>query len=582
MVPTPSPDFYGLLSSLFRQSAQTPGTLPAIPLTQWPAESREQKLLTALQEEWTAHETWGRELQEKADTYQNIFEAASDGLILFDWETGLVVEANPAGAGMHGYTCAEFIGLHRTIFTHPDSHPLFTEYLQTGQPGGIFEALTVHLRRDGSPFYVEVRGTTCRFHERLCYLEVAREVTTRVQADWILQQWMETRTREQTTLLEISQTLASGLELHPGLILDQLRVIIEYTLATLFSLENSTLSTLAVRGPHPQELGILLREALDGPTTLANLFHEHRPIIISDVWSAEPAGQFLQSLLTEQAALLLQGVKAWMWVPLAVKGRVIGGLGIGHKERGYFTAHHATLALTVANQAAIALVNAELYERAQALAALQERQLLAQNLHDAINQSLFSAALIAEVLPRLWERDPAEARRSLEDLRRLTRGAMAEMRTMLVELRLSALTDAELGDLLRLLGHAMTGRTNLPVTVTVTGQGDLREQGKMPAEVQIALYRIGQEGLNNIAKHARASEVTLDLIYEAETVDLRLRDNGRGFDPAHTPAGHYGVAMMRERAETVGAVFSLLSQPGHGTEILIHWETPKDESHDEP
>jgi two-component system nitrate/nitrite sensor histidine kinase NarX len=79
----------------------------------------------------------------------------------------------------------------------------------------------------------------------------------------------------------------------------------------------------------------------------------------------------------------------------------------------------------------------------------------------------------------LWEREPEEARRSLEDLRRLTRGALAEMRSLLVELRPSALTDTDLGDLLRLLGNAFTGRTNIPVAVTVTGEGVL------PAEVQL-------------------------------------------------------------------------------------------------
>ena len=103
----------------------------------------------------------------------------------------------------------------------------------------------------------------------------------------------------------------------------------------------------------------------------------------------------------------------------------------------------------------------------------------------------------------------------------------------------------------------------------------------MPAIGQDYFYRIGQEGLNNMAKHAHASAVAIELQYQAETVTLRVRDNGRGFDPAQTPSGHYGVAMMRERAEAVGAAFTLLSQPGHGTEILIHWETPKDEPHDE-
>ena len=147
-------------------------------------------------------------------------------------------------------------------------------------------------------------------------------------------------------------------------------------------------------------------------------------------------------------------MRAWMWVPLAAKRRVLGGIGVAQTEKDYFSRHHADLALTVANQAAITMINAELYRNAQALAVLEERQRLARNLHDAVNQSLFSAGLVAEVLPRLWDRDRVLARQSLEDLRRLTRGAMAEMRALLAELRPSTLTDAEIGDLLRLLANA--------------------------------------------------------------------------------------------------------------------------------
>jgi two-component system nitrate/nitrite sensor histidine kinase NarX len=205
---------------------------------------------------------------------------------------------------------------------------------------------------------------------------------------------------------------------------------------------------------------------------------------------------------------------------------------------------------------------------------IEERQRLAQNLHDAVNQSLFSAGLIAEVLPRLWERDQAAARQSLEDLRRLTRGALAEMRALLAELRPSVLTDAELGDLLRLLGNVLAGRMNIPVTVNVTGEGTL------PADVQVALYRLCQEALNNIAKHAGASQVDIDLQHEAKAIDLNIRDNGSGFDPGQPPpAGHYGLSMMRERAEAVGAVLLVSSQPGQGTNIHIRWkESPKKEA----
>lgn len=461
-----------------------------------------------------------------------------------------------------------------TMSPSPDFYALLAElFHQTAQAPDTPPAIPVDQWPLGSP----ERQLLEDFQQTLFTLQAwGRALREKEHSYHLLRAQADMRTREQVTLLEISQTLASALELQPGLILDQLRMIVEYTHATLFALENSTLSTLAVRGPHPLEQDMTFHVPLNGPHTLATLFNQHRPLRIANVWQEGPDAQFLRQLFNEKAALLLVGVQAWMWVPLAIKGRVIGGIGIGHTEPDFFTPHHANLALTVANQAAITMVNAELYERAQTLAILQERQHLAQNLHDAINQSLFSAALIAEVLPRLWERDPQEARQSLEDLRRLTRGAMAEMRAMLLELRLTALTDAELSDLLRLLSNALTGRTNISVNLIMTGEGVLQEPGRLPAEVQVALYRICQEGLSNVAKHAKASEVTLELHYEGETVALHLTDNGRGFDLAQVPSGHFGLVMMRERAEAVGADLAIRSQLGHGTEIMLHWSMLKE------
>jgi two-component system nitrate/nitrite sensor histidine kinase NarX len=483
-----------------------------------------------------------RQSEDKERPYQRIFEATSDGLILNNVDTGLVVEANPAASAMHSYTHGEFIDLHPSTYIHPDSFPQFAEWVQVIQSGNDFVATAVHMRRDGTPFMVEVSGTGFTYQDRLCLLSIVSDVSVRLQAEQLLRQQVEARTREQSTLLEISQTLASALELKPDLILDQLRVIIEYTHAVLFSLEESDLVALAVRGPQWLEEAMPFRIRLDDPETQAALMNDNKPQRIADVWSDEPAAQLLRSLLNDQAAVLIEGVKAWMWVPLAVKGRIIGGIGIAHAEADTFTTHQANLALTMANQAAITMVNAQLYEQAQTLATLQERQRLAQNLHDAVNQSLFSAGLIAEVLPRLWE-----------------------MRGLLAELRPQVLIDSELGDLLHQLGNAFTGRTNIPVVVTVT------DQGPLPADVQVAFYRLCQEAFNNIAKHARASQVTIRLEYDAGALELHIRDDGQGFDPERTPSGHYGLNMMRERAEAVGMMLSVTSQPGHGTEIAIRW-----------
>ena len=532
---------------------------------------------------------------EDGQLYRDIFENAADGLIIADLETGRVVRTNPAACAMQGSTCAEFAGMLPEAFIHPDSLRTFHNFLRAFQSGRAFETHVQHVRRDGSTFPADWRGTAITYQGRACLLAVVRDVSLRIRAEQKLHQRVKARTREQTTLLEISHTLASTLELQPGLILEQLRTIIEYTHAALFGLTDSTLTALAIRGTEPLEQSVPCQIRLDGPETLKTLFNDHRPIRIADVTSADPQALFLHTLLNGNAPALLNGVLAWMWVPLAVKGRIIGGLGIAHARCNYFTPHHASLALAMADQVAITMVNAELYEHARALAALQERQRLAQNLHDAVNQSLFSAGLIAEVLPRLWDRDQAEARHSLEDLRRLTRGALAEMRELLAELRPSVLTDSSLGDLLRQLANAFTGRTNIPVSIKITGEHVL------PAEIQVALYRICQEAFNNIAKHAGANQVEIDLQYEVgaamdggsttakagmprqiavRSVEMRIRDDGAGFHTSKTSApGHYGLGMMHERAEAVKAQLAITSRPGHGTEVRLHWPgIPKKEA----
>jgi signal transduction histidine kinase len=224
--------------------------------------------------------------------------------------------------------------------------------------------------------------------------------------------------------------------------------------------------------------------------------------------------------------------------------------------------------LALAQRAALAIQNAQLFERAQQAAALEERQRLARDLHDAVTQTLFSTALIAEVVPDLWEADPAEGRQQLEELRRLTRGALAEMRTLLVELRPGALTEVPLPDLLRQLAEATAGRTHLDVRVETVGQ----PTRPLPPDVQVALYRVAQEALNNVVKHARARHASLRLCFEPQNgLTLSIADDGRGFDPAAIPAGHLGVSIMRERAAAVGASLQVASDPHSGTRVEVMW-----------
>jgi PAS domain S-box-containing protein len=172
--------------------------------------------------------------------------------------------------------------------------------------------------------------------------------------------------------------------------------------------------------------------------------------------------------------------------------------------------------------------------------AVEERTRLARDLHDAVSQTLFSTSLIAEVLPRLWEKNKDAGLQKLEEVRQLTRGALAEMRTLLFELRPAALADADLNDLLRQLAESVTGRARVPVTLDVDGSCEA------PTDVKIALYRIAQEALNNIAKHSGATEAKVSLHCSANHILLQITDNGHGFDMSQATSGSFGLNNIKE------------------------------------
>jgi signal transduction histidine kinase len=207
------------------------------------------------------------------------------------------------------------------------------------------------------------------------------------------------------------------------------------------------------------------------------------------------------------------------------------------------------------------LRNAQLYDEAQSLATLQERQRLTRDLHDSVSQTLFSAATLAELAPRLLDDQPEKARGYLIDVQDLTRTALAEMRTLLMELRPDALIRTELGILLRQLCDVLTGNTQLQMTLTIT------DKILLPEEEQIVFYRVAQEALNNIAKHAQATQVRVELDKSDDQVTLTILDDGRGFSQAEVPPDHFGVRIMHERADSIGAELTINSV--QGTEIIL-------------
>jgi signal transduction histidine kinase len=264
------------------------------------------------------------------------------------------------------------------------------------------------------------------------------------------------------------------------------------------------------------------------------------------------------------------GTRSELAVPIIVKEQTIGVLDAQSDEPDAFDETDLSVLQSVAHQAGAAIENARLYEQAQQAAVLEERSRLARDLHDAVTQTLFSASLIAEAVPATWEMDEDEGRELLHELQRLTRGALAEMRTLLLELRPAALMETSLSDLLRQLAAAIAGRAGAPVEVMVDGEC------LVPPEVHVALYRIAQEALNNVVKHSRATRVTVDMtcggLDGGQAVVVRIKDDGRGFDQDEVSPDHLGLSIMRERAQAIGADLTVASEPGSGTAVAVAWQ----------
>jgi signal transduction histidine kinase len=254
-------------------------------------------------------------------------------------------------------------------------------------------------------------------------------------------------------------------------------------------------------------------------------------------------------------------------LPLKVRERVLGVLAIIGAEGESFSEQQLALFKSIADQMSVAVENTRLYEKAEQMAVASERSRLARDLHDAVTQTLFSSSLIADVLPKLWEQNPDAGRQKLEELRQLTRGALSEMRAMLMELRPSALAEADMDELFRHLVNAFVGRSRLKVRFEAQGEGT------PPINVKEVFYRVAQESLNNIEKHADAKEVLIQLKSSEGHHELIIRDDGRGFIMEAVSQDHLGLGIMQERAENIGALLNIQSSLGKGTEVMLFWES---------
>ncbi len=392
--------------------------------------------------------------------------------------------------------------------------------------------------------------------------QLMREVNVRERA--------ETAEHQQRILAESLRDIATALNSSLDLdeVLDRILASIERVLpfdainvmlveddnmiriARALGYQNHTLETVNLQDPFP----------LTKHNYLRIMHNTQMPLIISDTASSD-----LWSPRPEQS-----WIRSFIGAPITADNLVIGFINVKSVAPNYYQDFHLERLKMFTDQAAIAIRNARDHENAINYAMLEDRQRLARDLHDAVSQTLFSATVVAETTLRGWARSPETVQPKLEQLNRLIRGALAEMRTLLLELRPTALQDTPLPDLIRQLAEAFSGRNRCTVGVEIYGENHI------PPAVKVELYRISQEALNNVSKHARARHVRIMLAFTEGRIRLQIKDDGRGFDLSAVDQGTLGLNIMRERTRNIGGRLTIDTTAGEGTVVTVEWNPSED------
>ena len=265
-----------------------------------------------------------------------------------------------------------------------------------------------------------------------------------------------------------------------------------------------------------------------------------------------------------------KGYRSLISIPVCLDGRFMGLLGFESETPRIFTEREKRLAVGIGELVAAAVDRMRLKEeaerlnlKAQAMAALEERNRLARELHDSVSQALYGISLGVRTAQTLLARDPAALRDPLDYVLSLAEAGLSEMRALIFELRPEMLENEGLTAALKSQAASIQARHGLGV------QFELCEEPDIPIEIKEALYRIAREALHNIVKHARASQISLGLLCQKGGVSLEIADDGVGFDPDDSFPGHLGLCSMRERAARLNGDFRLHSAPGQGTRIAV-------------
>ena len=516
----------------------------------------------------TAQRQAALDLSESEARYRALFENSIDGVLLTGPD-GSIFAANPAACHLLGRTEEEICRAGREGVVD-QSDPRLPILLEERTRTGKFRGELTLVCKDGTRFPAEASSAV--FVDRNGNLRtsmVIRDITERKQTYQLLEQRVAERTRELAALLEVSRNVVSVLELKPLLrvILTQLRTVLDFTGAGIAVLEDGQLRMLAYEGLGPGEKMLEVLIPLDQDSGYRRVILERKPVIIPDIWGDSPWITDVRKGWDDEAMALVAHAHSWLGVPLISNGELMGVLRVDHVDPNRFTEDDARLVMAFADQASMAIENAWLHEQAQRVAALEERQRLARELHDSVSQAMYGIVLGTKTAQALLTRSPADAAEPLAYVQSLAESSFAEMRALIFELRPDSLESEGLVAALTRQVEIVRARHGIAI------HAELCEEPALPLDRKEALYRIAQEALTNVTKYAHAQNVTLRMTQPADVIILEVSDDGIGFDVLGPTPGHLGLRTMRERAQRARGTFCIESTRGKGTRIEVRMPT---------
>ena len=517
-------------------------------------------------------------LRESERKFREFVEGTDDLVTQVDGE-GRFTYVNHVAERIFGLKPEDCIGLSVFSFTHPDDRAAaehsFAQWVRDRVPSVTFENRLVSHSGEVHEMLWTINPHFDAAGNVVIINSIARDITERKQQVQRhaeeLEQRVADRTRGLLALYEVTAIASQTLNLETALDRSLGRVLVAmrsdagaiHLLDEANGASGGEMLRLAVQQGFPPDLVAQLDPVPMGSSLVGRVIVHGEPLIVSDITS-DP----------RMAVASRTAPRTYVGVPMRTGGQAMGVLSVLREvAQAGFSEEEVTLLASLADQVGVLVTSTRLRQLAEQAAVVDERQRLARDLHDSVTQSLFSMTLTAEAARILLERNPARVSAQLDRLRELAKGALAEMRSLIYQLRPRTADQAGLVPALRQHIAERQEQDGLKVALRVEGKR------RLPPEHEEALFRIVQEGLNNVVKHAQTDRVEVTLRLTDETANLLIEDYGTGFDPLATletgppsirsGASRFGLASMRERAEMLGGSCTIESQPGAGTLVKV-------------